>query len=73
MKSREIHTCIVCGDTFTIGDKNGIPNGLGFQMGSGLVYDVCSSCVTYRNKEAVEKIQKAEEAFFKLNGKGPAL
>lgn len=60
MKSRIKITCILCGKTFEPGNKNGIPNGVGFQMQSGNTYNVCADCISYRHEEAIRLIQGKE-------------
>lgn len=38
--------CDECGKSFTPGnDKNGIPNGVGFQLTDGTVLNVCRDCI----------------------------
>lgn len=53
-------TCDVCGKTFRPGNNpiNGIPNGLGFPLKEGGIFNVCSFCVSYRHKEAIRMIEE---------------
>lgn len=54
--------CMVCGKIFEAGNdpKTGIPNGIGlvFDEAGQKVFNVCSSCVSHRNEEAIEKAEK---------------
>lgn len=51
--------CDVCGKEFRPGNNpiNGIPNGLGFPLAKGGIFNVCSFCVSYRSKEAIKMIE----------------
>lgn len=53
--------CCYCGKRFEVGNTNGMPNGVGLKMASGKIYDVCQECISYKNKEVCEFIQKAEK------------
>ena len=61
MKATIRMKCILCGKTIRPGNTGGIPNGLGFQMKSGNLYNVCSECVSYRAEEATDLIEQLEE------------
>ena len=55
--------CVVCEKEFTPGKgKAGEPNGIGFQMASGKIYNVCADCVAHRFNKAIRIIRKGEES-----------
>lgn len=37
--------CRKCGKTITVGNTNGLPNGVGFQLEDGTILNVCQSCL----------------------------
>ena len=53
--------CCFCGKKFTPGNTNGMPNGVGFQMKSEKIYNVCRECITYRHEGAVKFINESEK------------
>lgn len=50
--------CDVCGKSFRPGNNpiTGNPNGIGFPLKKGGVFNVCEFCVCYRTKEAIALI-----------------
>lgn len=61
MKAKIQLTCALCGKQFRPGnDSDGVPNGLGFRMESGTIYNICGTCVAHRYKEAADKIKEEE-------------
>lgn len=57
--------CNECGKVFHPGDTNGLPNGVGFMLSDGTVWNVCAECLM-KIGEALEKGGKNEQ-----NGKMP--
>lgn len=54
--------CDNCGNFFTIGNhSNGIPNGIGFVLKNGKVFNMCSFCVSYKNAECIKKMEELEK------------
>lgn len=51
--------CDVCGKSFRPGNNpiTGNPNGLGFPLKKGGVFNVCEFCVCYRTHEAIALIE----------------
>lgn len=37
--------CDSCGKVFFPGEKDGLPNGVGFQLEDGTTYNVCRECI----------------------------
>lgn len=60
MKAMITMRCVLCGKTFRPGNTDGMPNGFGFQMQSGSIYNICAECVACRYEEAIALIQSAE-------------
>ena len=51
--------CDECGKFFEVGNRpDGIPNGIGFEMEDGTVYNVCSQCIMSMTPERAEEIAK---------------
>lgn len=64
MKAKITLRCVLCGKVFRPGNTDGFPNGLGFQMESGNLYNICADCIAYRHDAAIALIQKSEETAF---------
>lgn len=62
MKAKITLRCVLCGKVFRPGNTDGFPNGFGFQMQSGNLYNICADCIAYRHEAAIALIQKTEEA-----------
>lgn len=46
--------CAMCKKAFIPGaDKDGLPNGVGFQMADGRIVNVCSSCIMKLGEEVI--------------------
>ena len=52
--------CNVCGKEFKPGNNpiSGNPNGIGFPLKKGGVFNICEFCVCYRAKEATKMIEE---------------
>ena len=61
MKAMICMRCINCGKMIRPGNTNGLPNGLGFQLANGNLYNVCSECISYHYNEAIAVIQRLEK------------
>lgn len=48
--------CDECGKVFQPGNTNGLPNGVGFVLEDGTVYNVCAECLM----KIGEKIERAK-------------
>ena len=44
--TNKIIKCCKCGNHFKIGNTNGLPNGIGFQLDNGKLVNVCQKCIT---------------------------
>ena len=44
--------CDVCGKVFYPGETDGIPNGVGYVLEDGTVYNVCSECLMKVGEQA---------------------
>ena len=54
--------CDKCGKYFEFGNKPcGIPNGIGFQLEDGTVYNMCAECIMSLTPEKAEEIAKLIE------------
>lgn len=53
--------CNKCGKKFKNGNTNGLPNGLGFQLHSGEVLNLCRDCII---ELGTIKNEKKRDEFF---------
>lgn len=47
---KESIKCDKCGERFIAGNKNGVPNGLGFRMKDGKLINICRKCIEHLGK-----------------------
>lgn len=53
--------CFNCGAKFQPGNNaQGTPNGIGFKLESGKLYNVCRFCISYKTEEVNKKIEEME-------------
>lgn len=52
----KIYKCEVCGKEFESGaNKYGIPNGVGFELEDGTIFNVCSECISKAGVTDIER------------------
>lgn len=66
MKSLWI-TCDVCGAKFKPGNKNGLPNGVGFGLADGTVINICSDCIIKQGNHEQDNIEILKSKGFILD------
>ena len=51
----EMILCNQCGKFFPVGmNEDGFPNGVGFEMQDGSIYNVCSECIIQVGREKMK-------------------
>ena len=56
-------TCNECGKEINPGNTNGLPNGVGFELEDGTIYNVCLDCMMTGSLDkikAAKRIRKGE-------------
>lgn len=47
--------CEICGKEFEPGNRpDGLPNGVGFELVDGTIYNVCADCIIKHGREVKE-------------------